>query len=334
MINFRFHLVSLVAVFLAMGLGIIVGSTVIDQKIVDRLDSEINRVSKDNDARRAESKLLAKQNSQQQDFVGLTAPYVVDGRLDGQSVAIVAERGIDGGVVKKTETLLRGAGADVPAVLWLDDSWLLDTDQRIADLESAIGVHGDQAATRTRALALLARRLAQAPPPVSSTSTTTARSGATKTTPTTPARTDVLAALDDAGFLSVTDGDAAELAVFPNRVAHVLVITGDKSHFLGSGMTSAFVRAITRAHVPAVVAAVYDEGSDPKKAPERGATLASVLDDRVLSRSVSTIDDLELEQGRVAATLALEIVANGAIGHYGYGPDASAPLPMHPSSGP
>src|SRR4051794_28820633 len=106
MINFRFHLVSLVAVFLAMGLGIVVGSTVIDQKIVDRLDSEINRVSKDNDARRAESKQLAQQNSQQQDFVDLIAPYVVDGRLDGQSVAIVAERGIDGGVVKKTETLL------------------------------------------------------------------------------------------------------------------------------------------------------------------------------------------------------------------------------------
>src|SRR4051812_30549565 len=158
MINFRFHLVSLVAVFLAMGLGIVVGSTVIDQKIVDRLDTEIRRVSKDNDARRAESRQLAKQNSQQQDFVDLTAPYVVDGRLDGQSVALVAERGVDGGVVKKMETLLRGAGADVPAVLWLDDSWLLDTDQRIADLQSALGVQGDQAKTRTRALALLARR--------------------------------------------------------------------------------------------------------------------------------------------------------------------------------
>ena len=44
MINFRFHLVSLVAVFLALGLGILVGSTVIDQGIVNRLDSEINHV--------------------------------------------------------------------------------------------------------------------------------------------------------------------------------------------------------------------------------------------------------------------------------------------------
>src|SRR6478609_3887839 len=103
MINFRFHLVSLVAVFLAMGLGILVGSTVIDQKIVNRLDTEIRRVSKDNDARKAESKKLASENADQQDFIGLVAPYVADGRLDGQSVAIVAERGVDGGVVKQTE---------------------------------------------------------------------------------------------------------------------------------------------------------------------------------------------------------------------------------------
>ena len=41
--------------------------------------------------------------------------------------------------------------------------------------------------------------------------------------------------------------------------------------------------------------------------------------------------DLEMEEGRIGATLALEVVANGAIGHYGYGPDASAPLPPHSS---
>ena len=45
MINFRFHLVSLIAVFLALGLGILVGSTVVDQVIVDRLDHEISSVS-------------------------------------------------------------------------------------------------------------------------------------------------------------------------------------------------------------------------------------------------------------------------------------------------
>jgi hypothetical protein len=335
MINFRFHLVSLVAVFLAMGLGILVGSTVIDQKIVNRLDREINSVRNENKTRKAESKELARQNSDQQDFIELAAPYVVDGRLDGQSVAIVAERGVDGGVVKKTQTLLRGAGADVPVVLWLDDSWLLDTDSRRADLASALGIQaGDQAAIRVQALDRLARRFEHPPSAtVSSTSSTRPRStstGGAATTTTVPP-SDLLTQLDDAGFLSVTDGNASELADFPNRVAHVLLITGDNSHFLGTGMTSAFTRALTRARVPAVVGAIYDAGNDTEHPRERGAALASVLDDRVLSKAVSTLDDLEMEQGRIGATLALEVVANGAIGHYGYGPDASAPLPPHSS---
>ena len=43
-INFRFHLVSLVAVFLALALGVVIGSTVIDRAIVDRLSSQIDSV--------------------------------------------------------------------------------------------------------------------------------------------------------------------------------------------------------------------------------------------------------------------------------------------------
>ena len=159
-------------------------------------------------------------------------------------------------------------------------------------------------------------------------STTTLRGTSTTTT---PPPVDVITALQDAGFLSVTDGNASEFASFPDQAAHVLVVTGDKSHFAGTGVTSALARALVRADLPAAVAAVYDAGNDPSNAPERGAALASIRDDRVLSKAVSTVDDLDLEQGRIATTLALAVVANGDIGHYGYGSDASAPLPPHPS---
>ena len=38
MINFRFHIVSLIAVFLALALGIVMGATVVNRAIVDRLN--------------------------------------------------------------------------------------------------------------------------------------------------------------------------------------------------------------------------------------------------------------------------------------------------------
>jgi hypothetical protein len=334
MINFRFHIVSLIAVFLAVGLGILVGSTVVDQKIVNRLDSEIRGVRKENALRKDQSKQLSAENSEQQKFIDLASPFVVDGRLEGQSVAIVAEQGVDRGVVKQTETLLRAAGADVPAVLWLNDSWQLDNAQRTQGLATALNVHGDSSTMRDRALDLLARRLAKAPAKAVVRSATTSSSSPRTTTTrstTPPPRVDVLTALESAGFVSVTDGDASEFATFPAHAAHVLVVTGDDSHLLGTDMTAAFARALSRANLPTVVAAVYDEGGDPANAPARGAVLASVIDDRVLGKTVSTLDDLELVQGRVGAILALEVVGNGNSGHYGYGSGASSPLPPHPS---
>ena len=44
MINFRFHIASLIAVFLALALGVVMGSTVIDRAIVEGLHDRIDRV--------------------------------------------------------------------------------------------------------------------------------------------------------------------------------------------------------------------------------------------------------------------------------------------------
>lgn len=336
MINFRFHLVSLVAVFLALGLGILVGSTVIDQRIVNRLDAEIDRVDKENRARKAAGEALEKENAEINKFIDLVEPFAGDARLEGLAVALVVERGVDRGWVKETETALRAAGAEVPAIMWFDDSWQLDTDTRVQALQSALGVTGNTNETRDAALDLLARRLVKVPVSGSTASSTTRPVSSTSTrapTSTTQPvnRVDVLAALEDAGFLSVTDGDRSALDAFPSGASEVLLVTGDGSHFLGRDLTAAFARALVRADLPTVVAAVYDPGTDRRTAPERGASLAPVRDDRELSRSVSTVDDLELTQGRIASVLSLEVIGSGNVGHYGYGAGASAPLPPHRS---
>ena len=44
MINFRFHVVSVIAIFLALALGVVIGAGVIDRGIVDALDTQLNRV--------------------------------------------------------------------------------------------------------------------------------------------------------------------------------------------------------------------------------------------------------------------------------------------------
>jgi len=344
MINFRFHLVSLIAVFLALGLGILVGSTVIDQGIVNRLDTEINNVRKENSARETTSKQLAKQNSQLQQFINQLVPYAADARLDGQSVALIAERGVSGDVITQTEHALQQAGADVPAVLWLNDAWRLDSTSRVLALEAALNVRGTMPRLRDTALNLLVRRLAKAPTVRHPSHRATRRSTSssqpnpstsspprTTTSASTPARNDVLTTLEKAGFISVTDGDASAFDAFPAHTVDVLEVTGDDSDFAGTDLTAAFARAAVNLKLSTAVAAIYDAGNDQANAPARGAALAPILDDNVLSKAVSTVDDLDLIQGQIAAVLTLEVIGGGNIGHYGYGNGASAPLPPHSS---
>ena len=45
MISFRFHVVSITAVFLAIAIGVVVGSTYVDRAIVDNLQHRIETVS-------------------------------------------------------------------------------------------------------------------------------------------------------------------------------------------------------------------------------------------------------------------------------------------------
>ena len=42
MINFRFHVVSLIAIFLALALGVVIGAGVIDRGVVDALDNRLD----------------------------------------------------------------------------------------------------------------------------------------------------------------------------------------------------------------------------------------------------------------------------------------------------
>ena len=61
--------------------------------------------------------------------------------------------------------------------------------------------------------------------------------------------------------------------------------------------------------------------------PARGTVVKPIRDDRALSASVTTVDDLDLVQGQVAVALAIAEAGEGKVGHYGYGSGADQALP-------
>jgi Copper transport outer membrane protein, MctB len=309
MINFRFHLVSLIAVFLALGLGILVGSTVVDQVIVDRLDSEIRNVSRESNQLNAENSKLKDDVSKLDDFVRRSSEYVVAQRLAAVPVAIIAEKGVSAAAVSAVLSSVRAAGADVPGVLWLDDKWRLDSPKDLRSLQAATRVTGNVAASRLAALRDLATRLAT--PPV-------ARSLPTR---------DVVEPLRSAGFLDFTDGKRTELAAFPARAARFLVLTGTDSHLSATDTMVDLVQALLTQGVATVVGEVYDASGGAVSPPKRGGALEPVRGDPALAKQVTTLDDAELPQGALTAVISLEQIAQGRVGQYGYGEGASESIP-------
>ncbi len=315
MINFRFHLVSLIAVFLALGLGILVGSTVVDQVIVDRLDREISSVSHESSQIKSANSALQDQLAKLNDFLKKSAAYTVQQRLISAPIAIIAEKGIDTGAVNAVLAQVRAAGADVPGVLWLDDKWKLDSVKDLTALHAAARVTGTAGVARVAAMRQLVARLAEPQP-----------AGAR-------ARVDIVEPLRSAGFLDFTEGKKAALTAFPEHPARVLFLTGPDSDLVGTDTMVDLVTPFVVAKVPTVVAEVYDDKAtgDPKTVPKRGAALVPVLSIPSLAKQVTTLDDAELLQGTVTAVISLEQVADGIVGHYGYGEGAGEVLPPIPS---
>jgi hypothetical protein len=308
LINFRFHLVSLIAVFLAMGLGILVGSTVVDQVVVDRLDREIRDVSHESNQVKSDNSRLNDQVSKLNDFVQKSSLYAVQDRLDGVPVAIVAEKGVDGSAVSSLLSTVKASGAVVPGVFWLTDKWRLDSPKDVQALEKAAHVSGNIATVRTNALRELATEFAT---PASGTS------GAPST----------VDALRSAGFLDFTDGKKSSLESFPARPARILYVTGTDSHLGATDTMVDTVQGALNRNSSVVVGEVYDANSGDPSDPKRGAMVEPIRGDPSLADNVSTLDDVELAQGPVTAVLALQQVGQGLVGQYGYGSGAHEPIP-------
>jgi hypothetical protein len=264
----------------------------------------------------AENNQLKSQLAQSNDALKQSAAFLVEDRLQGVPVAIVADKGVDPGATRALLTMLRAAGAISPGILWLQDSWKLSADKDLTALQNATSTTGTDAATRAAALGAFARRLAEPP------ATTRTR---TKKPP------DLIDTLRSSGFLDYTDGSSSGLSTFPNRAARVLVVTGTDSDLLASGTTTALAQALVAAHVPTVVAEVYDDHNQTPPVPVRGSALGPIRGDDALVKSVSTLDDGETLSGQTTAVLALEQIAGGVVGQYGYGQGARRPMPPPPS---
>jgi hypothetical protein len=154
-ISWRYHVVSIVAVVLAFGLGILAGTSVVGEGFVDELQQRTDQAQRDRDAA---VELVALHER----FVAGLQPTLRDGLLTGEEAVVVTMDGVEGPAQRAAEELI-AAGVDVLATLELSRRLAEpELPENTAALEGILGLDGsDPDALAGRIVEALADRFAQ-----------------------------------------------------------------------------------------------------------------------------------------------------------------------------
>ena len=257
--------------------------TVVNGAIVDRLDREIDHVRKESDNLREANRQANSELDRANEFLDDSAAYAVDGRLT--DVPVVVHRRTRRRATtwsNDTAQLVIAAGAECPAVFWLEERWKLETEEDVQALRDAADLLGGASSVRTRALGELAARLTE---PVDAAGRRRERTDR----PRRPPRRSRLPR-------------HRRRQRRPRRRSRrgrraPLVVTGTNSQFAGTDMTVETVSAFVDADAPTVVGEVFVR-EDAADAPERGAAVAPVRTNDGLSAMV--VDGRRSRPGRRA----------------------------------
>ncbi|MBB3604191.1 outer membrane murein-binding lipoprotein Lpp [Mycolicibacterium sp. BK556] len=308
MITLRHHAISLAAVFLALAVGVFLGSGVLSDTLLSGLRAEKQDLNKQittlTDQRNAVNEKLAAAD----DFDTQMAGRMVRDALAGKSVVLIRTPDADNDDVSAMSRIVGQAGGTVTGTIALTQQFVdANSAEKLrsvvnssivpagAQLSTTMVDQGSQAGDLL-GITLLINRKPEIKP---------ADDGQRDT---------VLAALRETGFVTY-QGDhvgAANTAVIVTGGA-----LGDDAGNQGS--TVARFAAAMAPHGAGTVLA----GRDGSAAGTSAVAVARA--DAGMAADVTTVDDINVESGRITTVLALQSLINGVpAGKYGIGPGATS----------
>ncbi len=162
MYNMRYHIASLVAVFLALSVGLVLGSIVVERGAIDRqqealvksLQTDFVRINKEN-------KELSTLLEASDEFTSELVPRVTGDFLVGKTILVLTNSGRTDGLSSAVEAI-KSAGGSVAIVMWERPGLGLD-DEKVAELVNRVlGTSGTGNAIAESVASSLAAELTQA----------------------------------------------------------------------------------------------------------------------------------------------------------------------------
>jgi hypothetical protein len=311
-INFRYHVVSLTAVFLALAIGLVVGTAALNGPVADSLKENVNALRKDNSQMRQSVNSLQKELDMEEDFAAEIAQVILPGKLNGRRVLVLSlpsGRDHTEGVMK----MLQLAGANVTARIDVQDKFINpDSNNNLLELAvtaarpnsvptSGLPGNGHGVETSSALLASVLLDRPQGSPAV-----------------TDADRRAVVQQYTNAGYLAPQDkiGGAAEAVVLVSGQPYVDKFSAEKDESVVK-IAEQFDRTGA-----IVVGGMGSAG---------GNVVSVVRGDPVLAQTISTVDNANTVQGQLVTSLALlQQLTEKKAGQYGVGDNAAALLPKLP----
>jgi hypothetical protein len=127
MLNFRYHALSLVAVFLSLVIGLLLGVAIGDKGLVSSAEQDV-RASLRGDVREAQGQRddARAQLQERQQFEAEAYPALVSGRLAGRRIALIELGGPSDRMWNLTKDALQGSGARLASVSVIREPLQLD----------------------------------------------------------------------------------------------------------------------------------------------------------------------------------------------------------------
>ncbi|MFW5419350.1 copper transporter [Nocardiopsis sp. CNT-189] len=318
MIDFRYHLVSIVAVFLALAVGLVLGTTMLQDPLLDTLKSETGELREQSDRLRADKEGSEAFGEGADQMTAALAEDVLDGRLDGEDVVIVSSPGTDEALREGVEQRIEQAGGSVEGRIAFTDSYL-DTsrsafvDELTEQLSEGAEPSGD--GPYERAGSLLAAAV----------SAERAEKGADKEDGEKKGGFDAETVL--AGF---AEADLLASEGAPAGAADIAVVLAPAAPFPGGGEDGGD-QPPGNAIMTALLRAFNDGGTEKGAILVGGAAAAApggvIAQARTEEARYTTADAAGRPAGDVAAVLALAAAADGDTGHFGTGEGAESFVP-------
>ncbi|MCP4437186.1 MAG: copper transporter [Actinomycetia bacterium] len=334
MINIRFHVVSLVAVFLALGVGVAMGASFIDRATVDSMRGRVDDLEtgfRERGGRLDEYRDFLKANDEAAQALTEQGSRASAATLtDNGVVLVVPASGLPDGSVDDLTAVLENAGASVLGRVVIQPA--------IAETPSGggAGVQADSPAQRANELAAALAVLSAEPPDVEAPPAPVDPAAP----PVDPvlvneaAARDTIEGFSEAGLIGLdAAGQPAEVAFPETTGVRYLVVVAAAAEPSATDWMIPFVEDYGSESGTTMLVAGVEEAREPgdtPASPEQGEELPAVLEpirSGAASNEVSSVQFATEPLARLSVVYGMQALVEGIVGHYGLGEGVSVPYP-------